>query len=33
MECLPISVLKTSVFIGSDLKLVPTVYAQHFVTL
>ena len=31
--CIPISVLKTSVVIGADLKLGPTVYAQHFVTL
>ena len=30
---IPISVLKTSVVIESDLKLGPTVYAQHFVTL
>ena len=31
--CIPISVLKTSVVMGSDLKLGPTVYAQHVVTL
>ena len=31
--CIPISVLKTSVVIGSDLKLRPTVFAQHFATL
>ena len=30
--CIPISVLKTSVAIGSGLKLGLTVYAQHFVT-